>query len=362
MVLDNTGRGGAQSYAMNVLRNIDQERFNIDFVVNRNPKNGYGDEIIKLGSRIHYIPKFKVYNWSAYSKAWHTILRKYKYNIIHGHVSSTAGIYLKLAKKYGCTTIAHSHSAGYRGNWFEKKIKQIFTKSAKIYADYWFACSDIAAKRLFGENHKNNPNYYEIPNAIISSKYKFDEKIRNKLRTQLGINEETLLVGHVGSFSEPKNHAFLLEIFKNIKKRTACAKLLLVGEGPLKQDIDNNAHKLNIFDDIIFTGNVANVNEYMMAMDVMIFPSLFEGFPVTVIEAQASGLYTVLSNTITQQVYLTKHLVPMSLEDDPSVWAQVALDYKSDDRITANDIINASCFNMDNSIKNLEELYKKMHR
>lgn len=360
MVLDNTGRGGAQTYVMNVLRNINCDRFHIDFVVNRNPENGYGEEIVKFGSKIHYIPKFKIYNWRSYSKAWQSILQNYKYNIIHGHVSSTAGIYLKIAKKFSCATIAHSHSAGFRGGWCERQLKKIFTKSAKKYADYWFSCSDIAAIRLFGNDYKNNKRYLEIPNAIISRKYRFNESIRTSVRACIGVSEDTLLVGHVGSFSTPKNHLFLLEIFKHIKEEQPNTKLILVGDGPLKQDIENKACKLDISKDIIYTGNVGNVNEYMMAMDVMLFPSLFEGFPVTVVEAQAAGLYTVLSNTITEQVYLTNNLTPVSLDASPIIWAKEVLMYNKCNRTLANDLVNTTDFNMDNSIKKLEETYLKM--
>lgn len=360
MVLDNTGRGGAQTYAMNVLRNIDSNRFNIDFVVNRNPNNGYGEEILSLGSKIHYIPKFKVFNWYEYSKAWRSILKEYKYDIVHGHVSSTAGIYLKLAREFGCATIVHSHSAGFRGKWFERLVKKIFTKSAKTYADYWFACSEIAAVRLFGDNYKNNSNYLEIPNAIISQRYRFNQDIRDSIRSKVGVGDDTLLVGHVGSFSTPKNHSYLLDVFRYIKDKQSNSKLLLVGEGPLKQSIDEKAQRLSISQDIIYTGNVGNVNEYMMAMDVMIFPSLFEGFPVTIVEAQASGLYTVLSDTITTQVYLTEHLTPMSLHNHPQLWAEQALKLSYYDRTLSNDVVNTSIFNMETAIKILEEAYVKM--
>ena len=360
MVLDNTGRGGAQTYAMNVLRNIDRERFHIDFVVNRNPENGYGEEILSSGSQILYIPKFKVYNWSEYSNAWKNLLKEHKYDIVHGHVSSTAAIYLKLAKKNGCATIAHSHSAGYRGSWMQQQIKKAFTVKAKDYADYWFSCSDKAAVRLFGKEYKNNSCYMEIPNAIISKRYKFNKETRESIRAGIGLSDNTLLVGHVGSFSTPKNHSFLLEIFSSIKEKCSDSKFILVGEGPLKDEIRNKADKLGLSADIIYTGNVGNVNEYLMAMDAMVFPSLFEGFPVTMVETQAAGLYTVLSDTITKQVYLTDCLVPMPLECPPSEWADIVLKRMTLNRESYNEIVGRSDFNMDNCIKLLEETYNKM--
>lgn len=360
MVLDNTGRGGAQTYAVNVLRNINREKFQIDFAVNRNPANGYGEEIINYGSKILYIPKFKVYNWGRYYKIWRNHLKKHKYDIIHGHVSSTAYIYLKIAKIHHCATIVHSHSAGYRGSWFTQQVKKIFTKGAKKYADYWFSCSEKASVKLFGNEYKTYPHYSEMPNAINVTTYKFDINIRNKIRKVLGLRNDIFLVGHVGSFSAPKNHLFLLNVFELLKNRINNAKLILVGEGPLEQLIKDCINSKNLTKDVLFTGNVGNVNEYMMAMDVMIFPSKFEGFPITVIEAQATGLYTVLSDTITRQVYLTPILNPASLEDKLSVWVDKALTPQNYDRITINDFIQDSVFNIESSIKKLESLYNKM--
>ena len=360
MVLDNTGRGGAQAYAMNVQRNIDRSVFRIDFAVNRTPLNGYQEEILSLGSRILHIPKFKVFNWYTYSKAWNRLLEENDFDIVHGHVSSTAAIYLHIARKKNCVTIVHSHSAGYRGNCFARSIKKIFTKYAKREADYWFSCSEKAAFRLFGYDYLNYPNYVEIPNAIIVEKYKFDRNTRQILRSRMGVAEDTLLVGHVGSFSTPKNHPFLLRIFKSIKVRRTNVKFVLIGAGKLEMEIKDMVQRLGLSKEIIFTGSIGNVNEYMMALDVMVFPSLFEGFPVTIIEAQAAGLYTVFSDTITTQVNLTDFVVPMSLEDNESVWAEKALQKKMYDRRLGNEIIAKSEFNMKTSIKTLERLYMKM--
>ena len=171
MVLGNTGRGGAQTYAMNVLRNIDRDRFHIDFAVNYVYENGYTDEIRELESEILVIPKFKGINYGEYIRTFNSILINGKYDIVHGHVSSSASLYLRLAKEHGCKTIAHSHSAGYRGNAAEQVIKKMFTTGAKRYADYWFGCSRLAAERMFGKDYEKSPKYYDIPNAIISSRY-----------------------------------------------------------------------------------------------------------------------------------------------------------------------------------------------
>lgn len=361
MVLGNTGRGGAQTYAMNVLRNIDKDRFHIDFAVNYVYENGYTDEIRELGSEILVIPKFKGINYVEYIRTFNSILTNGKYDIVHGHVSSSASLYLRLAKEHGCKTIAHSHSAGYRGNAAEQVIKKMFTIGAKRYADYWFGCSRLAAERMFGKDYEKSPKYYDIPNAIISSRYLYDTTIRERIRKSLSIPNDAIVYGHVGSFSTPKNHKFLIDVFEQIfRDQGEKSYYIICGEGALKESIEQEVRTKSFSEHAIFTGNVGNVNEYMMAMDVLVFPSLFEGFPVTLLEAQAAGLYCVSSDTITTEVTVTENVRPLSLECSRKEWAMIAETAPDINRIAANETVRASRYNMDNSINELMSLYKKM--
>ena len=357
MVLNNPGRGGSQTYAMNVLRSIDRAKFQIDFVFSVDKDNSYKEEILSLGSKIHFIPEFKIFNYCTYSSKWYNLLRENKYDIVHGHVSSSAVIYLKIAKKCGCKTIVHSHSAGYRGNACLRAIKYIFTKGAKWYADYWFACSDKAARRLFGINYSEDSRYHLIPNAIDVKRFRFDEEIRTRIRSLHNITNDTLVCGHVGSFSTPKNHKYLLGIFKKVLLVNPNSLLMLVGDGYLRNSIVAQAKELNIFDKILFIGNVGNANEYMMAMDVMIFPSLFEGFPVTVLEAQATGLYSLISDSITTEVDLTNTIKRLSINDDCDIWVKNIQETPLNERDKYNRIISESKYSMGNSIESLCDLY-----
>ena len=360
MVLGNTGRGGAQTFAMNVLRMIDKEKYQVDFAVNEIRENGYTEEIYELGSKIHVIPFFKGYNWRSYIEAWRKLLTENHYDIIHGHVSSSASIYLKEAKRHGCSTIVHSHSAGYRGNNVEQAIKMVFTLGAKKYADYWFACSKPAAIRLFGKDYKSNPNYYDIPNAIVTDNYIFNPNVRQRIRRDLGIDDKTRLYGHVGSFTAPKNHDFLLEVFAAILKENQNAYLVLAGQGERKQDIELKIASLGIQDKVKMVGNVGNANEYMMAMDLMVFPSFFEGFPITVLEAQATGLPIILSDSITDEVNLTECVYPMSLNLSAEDWAQKCECISATDRAKANQIIADSKYNMKNCVGTIMSVYNQM--
>ena len=361
MVLGNTGRGGAQTYAMNVLRNIDRDRFHIDFAVNYVYENGYTDEIQDSGSKIFTIPKFKGVNYFEYVKSFDKLLKEGHYDIVHGHVSSSASIYLKIAKRNGCTTVVHSHSAGYRGNAAEQLIKKFATRGARSQADYWFGCSRIAAERLFGPGFESSPKYHSIPNAIITDRYLFDVDIRKQIRESLEIEDNVILYGHVGSFSAPKNHLFLLEVFRKIvDTKGDKVHLVLLGEGSLKNGIEAKVSQLGIRDQVTFSGNVGNVNEYLMGMDVMIFPSIFEGFPVTLLEAQATGLFCLVSDSITNEVNISECIQPMSLNEGSEAWAIKAMEIPEIDRVSVNRTISLSLYNMDNSIKTLMNLYEEM--
>lgn len=363
MTLGDTSREGAQSYVVNILRNLDNERYQVDFAVNFIHPNGYDKEMEQYGCKIHIVPKFKVINYRKYRQAWDALLAKEKYDIVHGNVSSTAGIYLKEAKKYGCATIAHSHSAGYRGSLFERIVKKLFTVGAKKYADYWFACAEPAAVRMFGKNYRKNPNYYDLPNAIETRRYLFDPVKREAIRKSLQLEEDAILYGHVGSFSAPKNHTFLIDIFQQIyREQGKKAHLVLVGDGALREQIEHKVEEYGLQKQVTFTGIVGNVNEYLMAMDGMIFPSLFEGVPLTLMEAQSAGLYCVASDSITQEANLTECVVSLPLEKGAEYWAKIAQELPEIDRSAMNRIMSETRYNMEKSVVTLVELYGKMYR
>ena len=234
MVVANTRMGGAQAFILNVLRNIDLTRFHIDFAVNIYAEcNGIENECRKYGCEFYILPYFKIYNYLQYSYAWNTFLRSHKYDIVYAHATNSASIFLKIAKKYGMKTIAHSHSAGYRGGKLEQWAKKYFAGGVGKVADYWFACSDKAAERLYGTDYGKYKHYYEIPNAIDSVKYKFEESLRDKIRTEIGVNKDTFLCGHLGTFSAVKNHKFLIDIFSEVLKQKTDSKLVCCGAGAL---------------------------------------------------------------------------------------------------------------------------------
>lgn len=361
MVMANTRMGGVQAFILNVLHNIDIEYYQIDFAINYYAEcNGIEDECRKYGCNFFLIPSFKVFNYFQYKKSWEKLFSSQKYDIVYAHATNSASIFLKIAKKYGIKTIAHSHSAGYRGNYIERNTKRMFARGVGKYADYWFACSDKAAERLYGDAYKLYSHYYNIPNAIDVSKYLFDESIRTSIRKQIGVDDDTFLCGHLGTFSAVKNHKFLIEVFANLLKIKPKAKLVCCGTGALLPIVKQQVKDLGLCDKVIFTGVVRNANEYFMAMDCFIFPSIFEGFPVSILEAQATGLPIVMHDVITKEVDLTDLVNRVSLSTPAYEWAKIVAQVKTERRDKYNLIISNSVYNIKEFIKNLDHLFRQL--
>ncbi|MDD4590211.1 MAG: glycosyltransferase [Parabacteroides sp.] len=360
MVLGNTRRGGTQAFIMNILRNVDKNKYQIDVAVTHDSEGGYGEEIISLGSNIYIMPDFQVWNIVKYIKEWKKLLSSYHYDIVHAHSTNSAGLYLRIAKEQGCATISHSHSAGYRGGFIARTAKKIFSRTTKSVADYWFACSDKAAYRLYGNNYKTYGHYSEIPNAIDVSRYTFDSQKRNNIRQSLNITSDTFLCGHVGTFSEPKNHSFILAIFKEICSQRDNCRLLLIGEGVLEKDIKEKAAILGVLDKIIFLKNISNINEYLMGMDLFIFPSFFEGLSFSLVEAQCTGLNIIMSETISTMNILTDCVKPISLLRPAKEWADIGLNMSEKNRADYSAIIGESKYNLENAIKQITAIYDSM--
>lgn len=361
MVLGTTGREGVQTFLLNLLTNIDRDKYQVDLAVNSDVKDGgISDEVRQMGGDIYFWPYFKVYNYAQFVRFWRDFLSKHHYDIVHGHSTNSAAVYLKVAKEMGCATIAHSHSAGYRGNKLQQWVKSIYAKRVGKVADYWFACSNKAAERLFGNAYSTYPHYYDIPNAINAENYLYDPDRAREIRKQLGIGEDEFLCGHVGTFSDPKNHSFLIDVFYEVLKIKPNARLVCCGAGALMPQVKAKAEALGIAEKISFPGVVKNCNEYLMAMDVLVFPSLFEGFPITVIEAEATGLPVVMSDVITQEVDLTALIHRHSLSDSPQVWAHTICESKDIDRRSQNRFIAESKYNMRTSIKMITNIYLEM--
>lgn len=353
-------RGGAETMIMNLYRNIDRKKVQFDFVVHTKEKCDYDEEIASLGGSIYYIPRYSGKNHLQYKKAWNLFFKEHpKYKLIHGHVRSTAAIYLKIAKKYNLVTIAHSHNTS-SGSGISAVAKNFMQYPIRNTADYLLACSKIAGEWLYGEKTCTKDNFYILNNAIDAKKFAINEEIRNGKRKEFHL-EEKLVVGHIGRFHTQKNHTFLIDIFKAVSDQNENAVLMLVGDGELRQSIDKKVQDLGMDDKVIFTGVRSDIPELLQAMDVFAFPSLYEGLPVTLVEAQASGLPCIVSDTITDEVYFTDLIKSLNLNSSLNEWVDEILKYSKDSmrRNITNEIIDAG-YDIEKNSNWVENFYAKL--
>lgn len=351
--------GGSQAFVMNMYRNIDRSKVQFDFVVTPETKEGFYDEITNLGGKIFSCPRYKGTNHIQYNKWWDDFFNEHpEYKVIHGHVRSTASIYLKIAKRHGLVTIAHSHSTS-NGNGISAIVKRIMQLPIRKQADYLFACSDKAGKWLYGEKAITQQNYYMIPNGVDLKRFEFDVNKRNQMRMTLGIKKDMMILGHIGRLSTPKNHKFLLNVFNKYHKINSNSKLLLVGDGELFDCIKEHIDKLNISDAVIMTGSKQNTEDYYQVMDIFVFPSLWEGLPVSVVEAQANGLQCLISDVITHDVDLTDLIQYLPLDEELWLGAIVEAHKKKRMGLTNENIQRLQPFNALTVVNKLQEFYLK---
>lgn len=308
--------GGAETFIMEIYRKTNRDEIQFDFVKHTFKKCFFEDEITELGGKIYTCPRYELINHFAYCNWWNNFFIKHpEYNVIHGHVRSTAAIYLKIAKKHGLTTIAHSHSTS-NGKGVASIVKYLIQLPIRHTADYLFSCSDKAGKWLFGEKAMRQAKYHLIPNCINLERFTFDLNQRKNMRMELGICDDEFVIGHVGRFAVAKNHRFLVELFSEYLKRNPQSRLLMIGDGELYESIKKQCEKNGIAQKVIMTGSCANTEKYYQAMDIFVAPSLWEGFLIVAIEAQANGLPCLLTNTITRDVGLTDLVTYLPLNDE----------------------------------------------
>lgn len=318
-VFSELDRGGAESMCMNLYRNIDRTKVQFDFVKHTAAAGSFESEISELGGKIYEAPKYRLYNHLQYCKWWKKHLAKHaEHKVIHGHYSTISPIYFKLAKGVRCITIAHSHCVAPNTIHWYTRIKLQILKKIELYTDYCFACSQDAGKWLFP--HKE---FTVLNNAVDTEKFQYDPAVRAEVRKELGLHD-CFTVGIVGSLSEVKNPFGTIEIFKAVHSKMPGAKLLWVGGGGLEQAIRDKLKEENLTDAVIMTGVRSDVDRLMQAMDVFILPSISEGLPVVLVEAQAAGLHCFCSEAVTKEADITGlcRFLPLG---QPDLWAEQIL-------------------------------------
>ena len=281
-VIGELNRGGAETMIMNLYRSIDRSIIQFDFIIHTTEKCAYSDEILGYGRKIYSIPRYRGINHMEYVKAWHKFFHNNtEYRVIHGHMRSTASIYLNIAKKYRLITIVHSHNTS-SGNGGAAMVKNLMQLPIRNIADYFLACSEAAGRWLYGAEACKRNNFYVLNNAIHADRFIYNKEIRLRKQKELLLHNN-FVIGTVGRLTKQKNPFFILETFKMLSDQYNNAVLLWVGEGELLEPIIRKSIELEVSEKILFLGERSDVNELFQAMDVFIFPSLWEGLGMVVI-------------------------------------------------------------------------------
>lgn len=316
--------GGVEAVVMNYYRNIDHQKIQFDFICDDDSTNIPYDEIEKMGGKVILIPPYqKIFK---YHKELKRVLKEGKYQIVHSHINTLSVFSLFAAKCAKVPVrIAHSHSTTNKKEKNKNFIKQILRPFSKLFATDYMCCSELAGRWLFGDKEYDKGNVYLLNNAIDLEKFKYDENIRNEKRKELNITDDTMVIGHVGRFVEQKNHRFLIDIFNEIHKQKEKSILLLVGQGPLMEEIKEKVKNLGLEKKVIFLGQRNDINELYQAFDVFCLPSLYEGLPVVGVEAQATGLLCLFSDDMTKETKVLNSTMFMSLSSGAVKWSEEIL-------------------------------------
>lgn len=363
------GLGGIETFITNVLSCINREKFDVQLVTINKATDQYDSLFKKLDiPMVVLVPDVEINPIKRFKKglpAFKTYLKQHisPDTIIHFNVSNSIDLlYVKIAKSKGIKVrIAHSHNSSATSN-----LKKLAHKMGMILLantpNYYFTCSNLAASWLFPKKVLKNQNYYFIRNAIDTKKYQFNISKREQIRKKYGWTDN-LVFGEVGRFNKQKNHKFLLETFKEIVQKRENAILVLVGaKDCLYDDIKSYAEELGIEKKVIFFGKTSKVADLLQAFDVFMLPSLYEGLPFVLVESQAAALSSLVSNTVTDEIKLTKYIVFDSLKNSPKEWADTAIKLTSVAREPDSTSLIKEGYDVNSMVKNLEQLYLKFYR
>lgn len=350
--------GGIETYLYKLTSNIDRGKFQFDFLILGDTKPPFYKELKSMGCNFHFITS-RQENLLKNIKELRSVIQNEDYDIVHCHMNTLSYITpVLLSVSNKIPTIIHSRNAGMRASGITKILHKINTKILPEDKITKLAVSDYAGEWLFGKDN----NIQIINNSVDVEKFKYNACYRQTIRNEFKISEDELVIIHTGAFRDEKNHDFILDIFREVYQIHSDSKLLLVGTGKLKEQIEKKIDDLGLNNNVIITGIRNDVSKLLSAADAFLFPSIFEGFPNSVIEAQTSGLPSVISDSITEQVVVNSNCKQLSLNDSAKDWAKLILDLtnKKKNRELAAENIKNSGFTIEDEVENISRIYKKL--
>lgn len=319
-------RGGAETMVMNYYRKIDKTKVQFDFMVHRQERGAYDDEIEAMGGRIFRMCPIYPQNLFRYKRLLRNFFDQHpEYKILHSHMSELGYFAFREAIRHHVPVrICHAHNAPvFKSETWKEKLKRLpreyLARKIRCLTTDYFACSGIAGEWLFGKKNKNRLVF--MPNAIDAKLFGYVSEQSLQAKKQFGW-ENNIVIGHVGRFNPQKNHAFLVEIFQAFHQIHSKSILILVGSGDLMESIKKKVHILGLDECVYFLGNRSDMPLLYSVFDLFLFPSFYEGLPVSLVEAQAAGLPCVVSNTISSQTKILPSYIQVSLQESSMVWAK----------------------------------------
>ena len=348
--------GGVESVVMNYYRHIDRNKIQFDFICDEDSTDIPYEEIEKLGGKIILIPPYQ--RVFKYHKELKKVLKDGNYKIVHSHINTLSVFSLWAAKSAGVPVrIAHSHSTTNKKEKKKNLIKIILRPFVKLFATNYMACTEHAGRWMFGDKEYDKSNVYILNNAIDIEKFKYNETVRKEVRKKLNIKEDTIVIGHIGRFVEQKNHRFLIDVFYELHKKNKNTLLLLIGQGPLMDEMKEKVKKLGIDDSVKFLGQREDADKLYQAMDIFLFPSLYEGLGMVMIEAQCSGLPCVASTEVPKDAKIGYNVEFISLGEEMTKWIQAIEKQLKTNRKLSIQKIEKNGYNIVEKSKVLEKEY-----
>lgn len=323
-------RGGMETFIMNLYRNIDKKEIQFDFAVHSSKNGDYEDEIISYGGKFFQFPTMRS-NPLAYRRAWRKFFKEHKneYEVFHFHTNSLANVIaLEEARRFNIPIrIVHSHSTfANKGKLqiINNMLHHIHQKNIINFATDFCACSEKAAEWLFGGMRLGDVNVKILKNGVDMNRYKYNPLKRNLLRKELGLDNKKV-IGHIGAFLPVKNHKFLINIISKLHEQDSSIRAIFVGDGYLRSEIESQIEEKNLKNVIRLLGVRSDIEDLLQVMDIFVMPSLYEGLPVSLIEAQSSGVPILISDSITREVMINENVANCSLNAEYKQWADIIM-------------------------------------
>ncbi len=351
----------------NIYSMIDKARFHIDFLFFKSQPedNSEFTKTVSRDSTVYYVPCLRD-GVSENHRAIERILTENKYDIIHSHMDASGTDVLRIAKKCGIgIRVAHSHNTGHLQNaaGLKQKLHRAYIdlqrKRLPRYATHFVGCSDAAGQWLFGKRICEGGNYITFKNAVDLESYALDAEKREKTREALGL-ADSRVIGHVGRFAHQKNHPFLIDVFKDAYDTDRSLRLVLIGDGPDRAAVEQRVREYQIEDAVLFLGRLESVTELLFAFDLFLMPSYYEGLSVALVEAQATGLHCLVSNTCSPESDITGNVEFLPIDRGIEPWTQSIAEYfaRGGERNDPSEQIRRCGFDMKTNIKELEGFYE----